>query len=460
MLRDSRLATVVGAAALAAYFNALFGSFQFDDYNVIVHNPAVHSAAAWFESMPGIRALLKLSYTLNWIAGPAPFGFHLFNVAVHAANAALVYFLFCALRDRLPASAARWAPFLGALLFALHPVHTEAVAYVSGRSVSLMALFYLGGVLAYLRADASPAPGKLRAISAALFAAALLTRETAVTLPLALLLCDATDPHRRPFRDILQHQSLHWLILIAATLVMVASPTYRHLLEVSLSTRTVAENLLSQINAIWYLGGQLLMPWRLNVDPDLAVAASWTPSLALQAALLAGAVAAGFANLRRRSWLAFALLWFFIHLLPTNSVLPRLDLANDRQLYLASVGVFLVAAIALQRLLERAQRRWVVNALVGIMLLGLGYATAQRNETYRSEVSFWEDAATKSPHKARVFNNLGFVYQQAGRLDAAEQAYLRALELDPKHPRAYWNLENLRATSPQPSPPARASVTR
>jgi tetratricopeptide (TPR) repeat protein len=183
----------------------------------------------------------------------------------------------------------------------------------------------------------------------------------------------------------------------------------------------------------------------LNVDPDLAVAASWTPSLALQAALLAGAVAAGFANLRRRPWPAIAILWFFIHLLPTNSVLPRLDLANDRQLYLASAGFFLAAAVLLQRLLDRAPRRWVVNALVGIVLLGLGYATAQRNETYRSEVSFWEDAAKKSPHKARVFNNLGFVYYQAGRLDEAEQAYLRALELDPKHPRAYWNLENLRS---------------
>ncbi len=68
----------------------------------------------------------------------------------------------------------------------------------------------------------------------------------------------------------------------------------------------------------------------------------------------------------------------------------------------------------------------------------------QRNETYRSEVAFWEDAARKSPHKARVFNNLGYAYQQTGRLDEAEQAYLRALELDPKHPRAYWNLENLR----------------
>jgi tetratricopeptide (TPR) repeat protein len=445
MLSDSRPAIIVGAAAFAAYFNALFGGFQFDDYNVIVHNPAVHSVAAWFESMPGIRPLLKLSYTLNWITGPAPFGFHLFNVAVHAANAALVYFLFCALRDRLPASGVRWAPFLGALLFALHPVHTEAVTYVSGRSVSLMALFYLGGVLAYLRADASPAPGKLRAISAALFVAALLTRETAVTLPLALLLCDAADPHRRPFRDMLRRQSVHWLVLIGAMLIMVASPTYLHLFEVSLSTRTVAENLLSQIHAIWYLGGQLLMPWRLNVDPDLVVAASWTPSLALRAALLAGAVATGFANLRRRPWLAMALLWFFIHLLPTNSVLPRLDLANDRQLYLASAGFFLAAAIALQRLLDRAQRRWVVNALVGIMLLGLGYATVQRNETYRSEVSFWDDAAKKSPHKARVFNNLGFAYQQAGRLDEAEQAYLRALELDPKHPRAYWNLENLRS---------------
>jgi tetratricopeptide (TPR) repeat protein len=443
MDRDSRLpAVLLCIAVLAAYFNSFAGSFQFDDYNVIVGNPAVHSAAAWFDAMPGIRPLLKLSYTLNWIAGPAPFGFHLVNVAVHAANAVLVYLLLGALRRRR--EAADLVPFLVALLFALHPAQTEAVTYISGRSSSLMALFYLGALLAYVHAADSPSPRRLRALSLALFACALLTKETAATLPLALLLVDAIDRRRERWvrADLAGHRG-YWLLLALGLAAAVASPTYRQLLAASFSARGIADNLLSQINAVWYLAGQLLLPWRLNVDPDLPLLAGWTPALCGQAAVLAALVALGFAGLRRRAWTGFAVLWFFLHLLPTNSLLPRLDLVNDRQLYLASIGAFLAAAVALQALIARARRRWLVNAVVGALLLGLGFATLQRNRTYHSEIAFWEDAAAKSPGKARVFNNLGFAYQQQGRYADARQAYRRAMALDPDYWKAHINFSTL-----------------
>lgn len=451
MDRDSRLpVALLCAAVLAAYFNAFAGSFQFDDYNVIVHNPAAHSLAAWFESMPGIRPLLKLSYTLNWIAGPGAFGFHLVNLIVHAANAALVYLLLRALRR--PHEATDFVPFLAALLFALHPAQTEAVTYICGRSTSLMGLFYLGALLAYVRAEQAPAPQRLSGLSLLLFACALLTKEIAATLPLALWLTDnlrgraasglgATLTRHRPY----------WLLLLAGLAVAAASPTYRQLLAASLGVRGIGENLLTQVNAVWYLAGQLLMPWRLNADPDLPVSGAWTAQLLAQAALLAGLATYGF--LRRRAWIGFALLWWFLHLLPTNSALPRLDVVNDRQLYLASIGAYLAAALGLRALIAGVRRRLVsvvAGAVLGAVLLGLGFATFQRNQVYRSQIAFWEDAALKSPGKARVFNNLGFVYQQAGRFDEAEAAYHRALELDPAHVRAYWNLERLRESRPRP----------
>jgi hypothetical protein len=187
---------VLAVAVLLAYFNALTGAFQFDDYNVIVQNPAVHSVAAWLDSMPGIRPLLKFSYALNWTLHSGPFGFHLFNVVVHAINAVLVYQLLRALIEQR--TEAHWGPFAGALLFALHPVQTEAVTYISGRSVCLMALFYLCSVLTWLRAERRAHPAAWRALSAGLFGAALLVKETAVTLPFALLLLDARCCSVRP----------------------------------------------------------------------------------------------------------------------------------------------------------------------------------------------------------------------------------------------------------------------
>ena len=435
------LATLA-VAVLLAYFNALGGVFQFDDYNVIVNNPAVHSLPAWLDSMPGMRPLLKLSYALNWAIHSGPFGFHLFNVLVHAVNTLLVYRLLLALSNGRPN--AQWAPLIAALLFALHPVQTEAVSYVSGRSVSLMALFYLYSVLAWLRADRAQGAGAWRTLSAGLFGVALLVKETAVTLPLALLLLDvwraraALAPAQLVWR-----QRWHLLVLAGAIVVFMFSPVYRHLLDVSVSARGIGDNLLTQANAIWYLAGQLVMPWRMNVDPDLPVLSEMTLPLLLQSAAIVAIIVAGLRNLHRHAWLAFAALWFFLHLLPTNSLLPRLDVANDRQLYLAAIGLFHAIGLGVEVLLRRFRHKWMVGVAIAAILLVLGVATVQRNLAYSAAVDFWEDALMKSPRKARVANNLGFAYQQAGRLAEAKLAYQQAIEIDPEYWRARINLDVL-----------------
>ena len=299
-------------------------------------------------------------------------------------------------------------------------------------------------MLAWLHADRSPHPRAWRGLSAGLFGAALLVKETAVTLPLALLLLDAISTrHRFTAGQMLRRQVWHWLVLAGGLLVFAASPTYRHLLDVSLSARGTIDNLLTQANAVCYLAGQLLLPWRMNIDPDLPVLTALSPTLGLQLLLIVAILVVGLRSLRRRAWLAVAVLWFLIHLLPTNSLLPRLDVANDRQLYLASIGVFFALGIGVQKLILRANRRWLVGALTALVLFELGFATVQRNRVYGSAVAFWEDAAMKSPDKPRVANNLGYAYQQAGRPAQSKLAYQHAIELDPGYWKARINLDAL-----------------
>lgn len=441
MFRNSTTApAILAIAVLLAWFNALTASFQFDDFNVIVNNPAVHSLEAWWNSMPGIRPLLKLSYALNWTVSSGAFGFHLFNVLVHAANAVLVFLLLRALR---PGMADSPLPFVIAMLFALHPVQTEAVTYVCGRSVSLMALFYLGSLIAHVHAGSAAFPWRWRIASACLFATALMVKETAVTLPLALLLIE--NVRGKPsFTSALKRQALHLLVLAAAMAVaMLLSPTYRHLLEVSLAIRPFLANLLTQANAITYLVQQLLMPWNLNADPDLPVVMEASNAFVLQGLLIAAVILYGLSRLGRRPWGGFGLTWFFIHLLPTNSLLPRFDVANDRQLYLACIGIFIVLVIDGAWLLEKIGRPRIARAATALLIIGLGIATAMRNQVYATPVDFWEDAAVKSPAKPRVHNNLGWAYQQAGRRAEARLSYLQALELDPDYWRARINLDVL-----------------
>ena len=447
MLRSdtTRMAMLV-VAVLLAYFNALGAAFQFDDYNVIVNNPAVHSLDAWALSMPGIRPLLKFSYAMNWTLNAAPFGFHLFNIVVHAVNTVLVYRLLGALcaPDR---DVAQWAPFVAALLFALHPVQTEAVAYVSGRSVSLMSFFYLGSVLAWLRANDAEDGTPLRVLSAVLFGAALLVKEMAVALPLALLLVDAVSRQRMEVSRTVSRLRWHAFVLVVALGAFVASATYRSFLDISLSTRGIADNLLTQVNAMGYLAVQLLLPWGMNVDPDLPVITGMTISLLFGMGAIGAIVWIGWRSLRQRPWLAFAILWFFLQLLPTNSIIARLDIANDRQLYLAAIGPFFAVGMAVDALACGRARRWAFAA-IGVVLLVLATATVQRNQVYASAIAFWEDTLEKSPRKARVANNLGFAYQQAGRVSEARLAYEQAIELDPDYWRARINLEVLESAMP------------
>ncbi len=419
-------ASLLFAAALAAYGNAFFGSFQFDDFNVIVRQGAVHSLGAWWDSMPGIRPLLKLSYALSWSAGGGgTYAFHAVNIMLHAANVLLVWQVLRTLFERMGVAGEGFAAFAAALLFALHPAHTEAVTYLSGRSSSMMAFFYLASLLAYLR-------GAPRWVSPALFLAALATKEVAVTLPFALLLCEALDV-RRPFdlRAALRRQVLHWGVLGLGLTLMAALPRYREMLEASLALRPFADQLALQTGAIARHVGVLILAVPPNIDPQVAA----VPPIAGLAVV--AAIAVGCALLRVQPWYALALLWFFLHLAPTNSLLPRLDAVNDRQLYLASIGPLALAGLALS-LMPRGR-----VALAAALALVLALGTVLRNRDYRSEVALWTETARLSPGKARAFNNLGFALQQAGRPEEARAAYERALALDPEHVPARINLQLL-----------------
>lgn len=436
----------IGAAVAAAYLNSFWGVFQFDDYNIIVYNPVVHSLSAWLADLGrGIRPLLKLTYTLNWVSGPGEFGFHLFNLGVHLGNTLLVYLLAHLLIAGYGGRATRNASVtaaLAALLFGLHPAQTEAVTYISGRSGSLMTLFYLGGMAAYALGRLQRSRLLLYVVSPLLFCLALATKEVAVTFPFALLLWEVSRRAEvRDWRDIARKQWVHWLVLLVAAIALLLHPLYGPRVIPELDPQAAYRNFLSQIGAVSYLVARLVCIYPLNIDPDLREVSSWSPALMAQAALLAALLAAGVWAMRRRPWWSFGLFWFFLHLLPTNSLVQRLDLANDRHLYLAGFGLFVALGVEMQIALSGRSR--VLRAAIAAGFLLFGAATAVRNYDYGSEIRLWEQTARVSPEKPRVFNNLGFAYSDAGCLEQAERAYAHAVRLDPRYDLARNNLEHV-----------------
>jgi hypothetical protein len=428
------------AALALAYLPSLGASFQFDDWNVIVRDPRVQSLASWFAAMPGIRPLLKLSFALNHESGAGPAGFRAVNVAVHALNSALVALLLrnLGLRLALEPRAAGFAALVAATIFALHPVQTEAVTYVSGRSTSLSTLLAFAAFAAWLRGLDTPDEHRWRWTSLALFALALGVKEAPVALPLVMIAWLVVSAAGR---SIPRRVGPHGALLLGLVLVLVAWPPYRAVLAASLDARPLGLNLLTQVDAICYLLGQLWALEGMNADPGLPVVTAPDAALVLRAAALLGLVIAGLVLLRRRSAVGFAIVWFFAWLVPTNSLVPRIDVVNDRQLYAAIVGPAWLLGLALAPLAPRRPQL----ALAGLAALAavLTLATLRHNRVYATEISFWEDVARKAPRNARAANNLGYAYALACRDEDAMREFRRSMGLDPHDYHAGSNLRLL-----------------
>lgn len=445
-MTPARACALLVAAVAAAYASAFAGTFQFDDFRVIVDNPAVHGWSAWWASMPGIRPLLKASYTLSWVTGKgSAVAFHVVNVAVHAASACLVFELVRRWTDGSlampPAGPLRRdgdlaVPVAVALLFALHPAQTEVVTYVSGRSSGLMAMLYLASMTAWERARAEGGRRLWRVMSLLAFAAALATKETAWTLPFALVLVEVTRNGGRVGAACAAARA-HVALLAGAALAILALPPYRRMLASAFALRDPVDNLAAQVSGVAYLLANPLLTLHVNIDPvvpRLTGAAWWAVAAALAALLYVGV-----SGVRRGLLPGFGLLWFFLHLAPTNSFIARDDLANDRQLALAMIGIALAYCSLIRvRLSPRA-----FAAVTLALAIVLGTVTALRNLDYRSEVALWQSSLAADPRNARAWNNLGMAWRGEGRADEARMAFVRALEIDPAHPQALGNLLQL-----------------
>ena len=425
-------------AVVVCYANALTGDFLFDDYNVIVNNPGVHSWASWAEGLSlGIRPLLKFSYTLNWTMGTGVSGFHLTNLLIHLLNVYLVYRLTQAfVRHQRQAGSLRNVPLLAALLFAVHPIHTEAITYVCGRSSSLMTLFYLAGLFSYVGGRMQPSKVKVYCLTPLCFMLALSVKETAVTFPLALLLWELCCGGR--WQRALSPQWPTWLVLLVGALIFLFSESYLSQMERSVQLNSLPGNVATQLYAFAYLLRQWALPVWLNIDPDLPLKNDFSGSL-LPLFFFVALLVLVLACWRRRPWISFALAWMMVQVIPLHLFLPRIDIANDRQMYLAGWPLCIAAGIELTLGLSTKALRQVAT----LVLLVLGSLTLVRNQVYSNEVGLWEDTARKSPNKARVHNNLGYAYLLSKRQGEARQEFKLALQLDPNLYQARYNLDRL-----------------
>ncbi|MFZ5892753.1 MAG: hypothetical protein ACOY0T_16965 [Myxococcota bacterium] len=427
----------------AAYVTALGGPFQFDDHGVIVRETSVHDLGAFFgAASASLRPLLKLSYALCWALSPASWPFHLFNLLIHLVNVELVLRLYsAAFEPKLSWPFGSRAPggSLAALLFALHPLQTEAITYISGRSASLATSFALVALLFHAAGARSGRTLFSAVLTPLAFVAAVLTKETTAILALAFVAWDLII-ERRSFRQA-AWRFLPWVLLGIALLgLAIMQGRYFALLYSALGQRALGDSLRYQLSGVAYLVKRLLFLEPLCIDPALQLVAPPGTLVAVAAASM-GAVcllAARFA--RRWPLLAFGVFWFVLHTFVPYVLVPRADVINERHAYLANAGLFIGLASLWCEVRPRVREPWQF-ALWVALTLGLGALTLRRNRDYRSEIALWQSTVRAAPHNPRAFNNLGVAFESSHRYAEARNAYARALVLEPRYATARKNLE-------------------
>jgi len=400
-----------------------WGTFQFDDLQNVVLDPATTELSALLERLPhGLRPLTRLSYFIDaQLFGMRPAGFLATNLLLHVITTALVFAL---ARRRLSPLAA----ILAALFFALQPANAEVVAYVSGRSTGLMTPLLLGGLLLHDRGQ--------RPAAYVLFALACLAKEVALVFPLLLLAWEVTRERPRPLRE--SAIAMVFAGLLCAALLTLES--YQSMISWSLAFRSVGENLLANGRAIPVMLSLWVRPWALSPDHDFDAAGHLVTSVIGLACLAVIAVLA--IRLRRRQPLiALALLWPLVALLPTNSIIAKIDLVTEKPLYLAWVGIAMALGAGVAAMANGAVDRKTRTATLAMtVLFAMVCASWWRASLWRDPVSLWTDAVAQAPQKSRCWNNLGMAYLVARRDAEAVAAFQQSVMLDPLNESARTNL--------------------
>jgi Tfp pilus assembly protein PilF len=481
---------VILLCVFAAYLPVLHNGFIWDDDHHVTHNRTLRSlhglSRIWFDlgAVPQYYPLVHSSFWLEYrLWGLQPLGYHLTNVLLHGLCASLLWLVL----GRLAVPGAWFA----GLIFGLHPVQVESVAWITERKNVLSGALFLLSLLAYLRFDAldtqpRPAcarPGSWYALSLGLFVAALLSKTVACSLPAVILLLAWWKRGAIRAADLRALAPFFGAGLALAGVTLVMERVHVGAAGEDWTLGLVERGLVAS-RALWFYAGKLVWPAALTfVYPRWTIDASSLAAWAFPLAAAACLVVAGALRERIGRGPLVALLIFAGVLLPALGffdVYPmRYSFVADHFQYQAAAAPIALICAATTSALRRRGRpgAWLLVALAVALAPLLAGATFRRSAVYRDSETLWRDTLRKNPDAWIAHNNLaaeligrdadkqavehvlatlrlkpdhsnahvqlGVVLSRQGRGAEAEQAFREALRLDPRNLAAYQNLATL-----------------
>ncbi len=421
------------AIAVGVYWNSLQGDFIWDDRGLILGN--ADYLRDWknlftafvnplFGNIPYYRPLITGWFITDYhLWGTNPFGYHYTNLILHTVNALLVYHFILLLFKE-----ARLA-FFTSLLFTVHPVQSESVAWISGRNDMLLTFFALISIILYLQRN------HLKGIKGALaysgflasYACALLTKENGVVLPLLLMLIGYFFP------EIGKCKSKDYCGLVIVTvLYLIARVSLIGQIGPEGSERDFAYLLYNVIGSYAYYFKMLLIPLFQSAVPTINASSFSTSSFALVLCLSGLAVLC----CKRFKEMSFAILWIAISLLPVCGIIPMSIPAQDHRLYLGSVCFSMLLPLGVYRLgCLHTETHWLKKAktialfMLPSFIVLYSAQTVTRNRVWQSDLSFWLKTVHDSPNAAVARNNLGIAYARIGAHEKAIREFKIAMTL-------------------------------
>jgi len=441
------LALVLVVVTFVAYQPAWHAGFIWDDDDHLTANPAMtapHGLKMIWSSL-AVSRYYPLTLTTFWFQRRLwelnPMPYHLVNIALHAANGSLIFLALRRLRIPLP--------WLAAMLWVLHPVNVESVAWITELKNTQSGLFFFLSILSFLRFETDRKPGWY-GLAIACGLAAMLSKPSTVVLPFVLLLCAWWQRGRWNRADMMRIAPFFALAVGMSALTVIEQRA--HVLRAGATDWQLgpAERLVIAGKDIWFYAAKVFWPVRLTFvyprwEVDASSVGSWAPTASL--------VALGVALWRWRSrpWCRAALYgggFFVVALLP---VLGFFDVfyfwysfVADHFQYLACLGLISLAVSAGAAICERAgQRGRAWGTLVaGFVLLLLGVSTWRQARVYQDVDTLWRDTLAKNPQCWMAHNNLGLELSKLGQTQAAIGQYEDAVRIKPDLAEAHNNLGN------------------
>ncbi|RMH70812.1 MAG: tetratricopeptide repeat protein [Gemmatimonadetes bacterium] len=497
---------------LVLYGNTLSPEFEFvyDDTHLIVENPLIQDMGNLKQILHDGRPLRTVTFMIDYaVWGLNPVGFHLWNVIWHILACLMLYAWLVRLQTMGIWQTRETSSFLFALivvlLFAAHPVHTEAVAGIANRKEMLVTVFFLAAFYAYL-------PNRLGwdMLSTVAFVFALLSKEVAITLPLVLIGFDCCFRIQtwREIKPYVPRYIMYFMVagfafanyisarpiyigitfLVALTLPVIVRwvsarstatsvlfktgaalsclflliPLIKyapHLPQISKNlterflylfsaeqTRglTYDRVLFTTIRSFWHNLQLLIFPANLSADQYLIPSESWyEPAVLFSLGLIILVLSVMIWSFRRSRLITFALGFYLINLLPVSNLIPAAYFVAERYLYLPSVGFCLLVGYGLWAWLINKRFRPLGIGVLALLIGLYGFKTIDRNGDWKSNYTLWSAALKVDPNNPHAHFYLGNVYRERGDLAQAAHHYEQSLKLEPNQIRTLTNLGNI-----------------